>query len=78
MRITYLDLPASANCSTHSLTVYTGLFGIPTKQKTKLCGQICEEQVILLDEQFAYVKLHLDSVGSFRGFQAIMEEVTSR
>lgn len=80
LRITYLDLPASANCSTHSLTVYNGLFGISTKQKAKLCGQICEEQVIPLDEQFTYVKLHLDSltVGSFTGVQAIMEEVTLR
>lgn len=72
MRITYLDLPTSVNCSTHSLTVYGGLHGIPTKQIAKLCGQICEEQVITLDEQFAYVKLHLDTFGSFRGFQAIM------
>ena len=74
VRITYFDLPRSNDCTSHSLTIYDGLLQT-ADQLAKLCGDICEEQVFRLSEQFALFKVHMDTKGAFRGFQAIVEEV---
>ena len=74
VRITYFDLPASSGCSSHSLTVHDGL-NQNARQLAKLCGDICEEQVFQLSGKFAFVKVHMDSKGAFRGIQAIVEQV---
>ena len=74
VRVTYLDLPESSDCATHSLTVYDG----PNQnfeQLAKFCSNICEEQVVQISGKFAFVKVHMDTKGAFRGIQAIMEEV---
>ena len=74
LRVTYFDLPASSGCSSHSLTIHDGL-SERAMQIAKLCGDICEEQVFQLSGRFAFVKVHMDSNGEFRGIQAIMEKV---
>ena len=75
VRITYFDLPASSDCSSHSLTIYDGLNESHT-QLAKLCGDICQEQVFQLSGGFAFIKVHMATrPGTFRGFQAIVEEV---
>ena len=73
VRINYFDLPVSTGCSSHSLTVYDGLSD-SSPQLAKLCGNICGKQLIPLSKRFAYIKLHIDSIGAFRGFQAVIEE----
>lgn len=75
LRITFFDLPASSDCSSHSLTIYDGL-NESSQQLAKLCGDICEEQVFRLSGDFAFVKVHMATrPGTFRGFQAIVEEM---
>lgn len=73
LRITYFDLPSSTDCSTHSLTIYDGV-NDSADQMVKLCGEICEERIIPLNGQFMFLKFHMESVGAFRGFQAILED----
>ena len=73
VRINYFDLPVSTGCSSHSLTVYDGLSDF-APQLAKLCGNICGKQIIPLSGHFAHIKLHIDSIGAFRGFQAVVEE----
>jgi hypothetical protein len=74
IRVTYMDLPESTDCTSHSLTIYDGLEQ-SREQLAKLCGDICEEQIFQLSGKFAFVKLHMDTKGAFRGIRAIMEEV---
>ena len=74
VRVIYLDLPESSDCATHYLTIYDGL-NQSYEQLAKLCGNICEEQVFQLSGKFAFVKIHMDTRGAFRGIQAIVEEV---
>ena len=74
VRITYFDLPGSNDCTSHSLIIHDGL-DQRADQLAKLCGDICEEQVYQLSGQFVLIKVHMATKGSFRGFQAIVEEV---
>ena len=74
IRIAYFDLPASSDCTSHSLTIHDGL-NENSRQLAKLCGDICEEQVFQLSGNFAFVKVHMDTKGAFRGVQAVVEEV---
>ena len=74
IRIDYFDLPASTDCTSHSLTIYDGL-NDQAPQLAKLCGNICGEQVIRMNGRFAFVRLHIESPTAFRGFQAIIEEI---
>ena len=73
VRITYFDLPESTSCTSHSLIIYDGLNEY-SRQLAKLCGNICEEQVVQLSGKFAFVKVHMETKGAFRGIQAIVEE----
>ena len=74
VRVTYLDLPESSDCATHYLTIYDGL-NQSYEQLAKLCSNFCEEQVFQLSGRFAFIKVHMDTRGAFRGIQAMVEEV---
>ena len=68
----YFDIPSSNGCTKNHVSVYDG-FTASSPLLDKVCGVKCDDYVVQGTSSIMYVRLVINSPGSFRGFHAQFE-----